>query len=37
MNSTRNSLVNLNKVIRDGQLLILRGDNTYTLTGQEVK
>ena len=26
-----------NKVIRDGQVLILRGDNTYTLTGQEVK
>ena len=25
------------KLIRDGQLLILRGDKTYTLTGQEVK
>ena len=25
------------KVIRDGQLLILRGDKTYTVTGQEVK
>ena len=26
-----------NKVIKDGHLLILRGDKTYTLTGQEVK
>ena len=26
-----------NKVIRDGQILILRGDRTYTLTGVEVK
>ena len=26
-----------NKVIKDGQILILRGDKTYTLTGQEVK
>ena len=25
------------KEIRDGQILILRGDHTYTLTGQEVK
>ena len=25
------------KVIRDGQILILRGDKTYTLQGQEVK
>ena len=26
-----------NKVIRDGQILILRGDKIYTVTGQEVK
>jgi hypothetical protein len=26
-----------NKIIRDGQLFILRGNKTYTLTGQEVK
>jgi hypothetical protein len=25
------------KLLRDGQVLILRGDKTYTLTGQEVK
>ena len=25
------------KVLRDGQILILRGDKTYTVTGQEVK
>ena len=25
------------KMIRDGQLLILRGDKTYTVTGQEIK
>lgn len=25
------------KVLRDNQILILRGDNTYTLTGQKVK
>lgn len=25
------------KIIKDGQLLILRGDKTYTLTGQEAK
>jgi hypothetical protein len=25
------------KLLRDGQILILRGDKTYTLTGQEVK
>ena len=25
------------KIVRDGQVLILRGDKTYTLTGQEVK
>ena len=26
-----------NKLLRNGQILILRGDRTYTLTGQEVK
>ena len=26
-----------NKILRDGQLLILRGNCTYTITGQEVK
>ena len=26
-----------NKIIRDGQVFILRGNKTYTLTGQEVK
>ena len=26
-----------NKVIKDGQIFILRGDKTYTVTGQEVK
>ena len=26
-----------NKFLRDGQIFILRGDKTYTLTGQEVK
>ena len=25
------------KILRDGQILILRGDHTYTLTGQEIK
>ena len=25
------------KILRDGQILILRGDKTYTVTGQEVK
>ena len=25
------------KLLRDGQLLILRGDKTYTVTGQEVR
>ena len=25
------------KLLRDGQILILRGDRTYILTGQEVK
>jgi hypothetical protein len=25
------------KILRNGQIFILRGDRTYTLTGQEVK
>ena len=35
-----NTLVDKNcrsKLLRNGQILILRGDHTYTLTGQEVK
>jgi len=28
---------NAAKVLRNGQILILRGDKTYTLTGAEVK
>ncbi|MBQ5379486.1 MAG: hypothetical protein IIU10_04670, partial [Paludibacteraceae bacterium] len=28
---------NTNKLLRNGQILILRGNKTYTLTGQEVK
>ena len=28
---------NITKILRDGQILILRGDKTYTVTGQEVK
>lgn len=27
----------IEKILRDGQILILRGDRTYTLTGQEVR
>ena len=27
----------IHKILRDGQILILRGDKTYTLTGQEVR
>ena len=30
-------IANSQKLIKDGQLLILRGDKTYTVTGQEVK
>ena len=30
-------LEGLNKILRNGQILILRGDKTYTLQGQEVK
>jgi len=29
--------VNCQKLIRNGQILILRGDHTYTVQGQEVK
>lgn len=28
---------NMNKILHDGQIFILRGDKTYTLQGQEVK
>ena len=34
---TNDQLPITNKVLRDGQLFIIRGDNTYTITGQEVK
>ena len=34
---TNDQLQITNKVIKDGRLLILRGDKTYTMTGQEVK
>ena len=34
-NSTSN--LQIHKVFRNGQILILRGDHTYTLTGAEVK
>ena len=30
-------LPQVSKLLRDGQILILRGDKTYTVTGQEVK
>ncbi len=32
-----NAATKASKIFRDGQVLILRGDKTYTLTGQEVK
>ncbi len=32
-----NTSSNIYKVALDGQILILRGDKTYTLTGQEIK
>ena len=31
------NLPQVSKLLRDGQLLILRGDKTYTVTGQEVR
>lgn len=34
---TNDQLQITNKVIEDGRLLILRGDKTYTMTGQELK
>ena len=34
---TNDQLQITNKVIQDGQLLILRGSKTYTMTGQELK
>jgi hypothetical protein len=35
--TTNDQLPITNKVIKDGQILILRGDHTYTLTGQELR
>lgn len=35
--NTLNSDTPCTKVLRDGQIYILRGDKTYTLQGQEVK
>ena len=35
--TSQEPIANSQKLIKDGQLLILRGDRTYTLTGQEVK
>lgn len=35
--STDNQLVSSTKILRDGQIYILRNDKTYTLTGAEVK
>ena len=32
-----NNVVEYRKVMINGQILILRGDKTYTLTGQELK
>ena len=34
---TNDQLPATNKVIENDQILILRGDKTYTITGQEVK
>ena len=34
---TNNHLPITNKILRDGQLLILHGDKVYTITGQEIK
>ena len=34
---TNDPLPTTNKILRDGQVFILRGDKTYTVTGQEVK
>lgn len=36
INSTEATLLPV-KILRDGQVLILRGDKTYTVTGQEIK
>ena len=37
INNAQSNQVQSTKVVRDGQIFILRGDKTYTLTGQEVK
>ena len=35
--NVRPDILDVTKLLRNGQILILRGDHTYTLTGQEVK
>ena len=35
--TSQEPIANSQKLIKDGQILILRGDRTYTLTGLEVK
>ena len=35
--TTNDERLTTNKVLRNGQVLILRGDKTYTVTGQEVR
>ena len=37
IDNAQSDQVQSTKVVRDGQIYILRGDKTYTLTGQEVK
>ena len=37
INNAQSNQVQCTKVIRDGQIFILRGDKTYTLQGQKVK
>ena len=37
IDNAQSDQVQSTKVVRDGQLYILRGDKTYTLTGQDVK
>lgn len=37
INVDGNNVLSNHKILRNGQIFILRGDRTYTLTGQEVK
>ena len=37
INEVESNDLNYNKILRDGQILIHRGDKTYTLQGQEVR